>query len=289
MIFTAHGKLIISGEHAAVYGHAAVVTGISIGVGVSIGEDGELDDFLKNIQDIFARKTGVTIEKYHKFVIDSDLPVGSGLGSSAAVAYACFQVLADTYVVSLDKKEYLDLVGESEKYMHGNPSGIDTYAVVNGGLFSFKKTQSSPEIKPVDTALQLKALLIHSGKPVESTKDMITVVARRLESKPELKEYIKAIGTLASTMASNFKENIFDYQLIKQNQKYLVELGVSSPEANVVVSEVEKLGGVAKITGAGGNSGGSGMILTFHEDETKLIQLQKRYSEHSYMIAFPTE
>lgn len=289
MTFTAHGKLIISGEHAAVYGQPALCSGISVGVSVGIGESGELDNFLKNIQDVFSKQTGVAIGTYHRFVIDSLLPVGSGLGSSAAVAYACFQALADMYDINLNSEEYVHLVDESEKYMHGNPSGIDTYAVVHGGLFSFRRTLTSPEIKPIITSLRLQALLIQSGKPKETTKDMIAVVAQNIEKTPSLKQNIENIGVISTTITENFSRNTFDYALIKQNQKLLMQLGVSSPEADTIVHLVEKEGGVAKITGAGGNTGGSGMILTFHEDEAKLVELQKQFSEHSYIITFPME
>lgn len=286
---TAHGKLIISGEHTAVFGEPAVVTQISMGVSVDISENGEISDFLENILSIFFKHTGIPQDHSHRFIIESELPIGSGLGSSAAVAYACFQALSQYYNVVISQETYIELVQQSEQYMHGKPSGIDTYAVVKGGLFLFRKTPSEPKTTPISTTLKMEALLLNSGKPLESTKDMIEVVAKRIEAKPQLKDTITAIGSLATMIATNFSKNIFDYTLITENQNYLQQLGISSPEADSIISEVEQLGGVAKITGAGGNTNGSGMILVFHEDKKKLKKIQEKFYNSAYTITFPME
>ena len=43
-----------------------------------------------------------------------------------------------------------------------------------------------------------------------------------------------------------------------------------------MIRQIESIGGMAKVCGAGGVKAGSGMLLAIHQDENKLLQLIKQ-------------
>jgi mevalonate kinase/hydroxymethylglutaryl-CoA synthase len=67
-------------------------------------------------------------------------------------------------------------------------------------------------------------------------------------------------------------------ELIRTNEKLLEELGVVSPPTKLLVRRIEKIGGAAKISGAGGVKRGSGIVLAYHEEPESLLAFAKRGS-----------
>ena len=59
-------------------------------------------------------------------------------------------------------------------------------------------------------------------------------------------------------------------QIIKEANTCLTNLGVVSKSTQKLILQIEKSGGAAKITGAGGIKDGSGMILVYHKNPQKL-------------------
>lgn len=74
-----------------------------------------------------------------KLIVSSDIPVGCGLGSSAAFSVAVSSALMR--LVGNFKNSVFELANELEKMFHENPSGIDVYVSYHGGLVEFKKTE----------------------------------------------------------------------------------------------------------------------------------------------------
>ena len=78
--------------------------------------------------------------------IDSTIPVGAGLGSSAAFAVAISASLCRFYGHPEDHiAKWAFIV---EQIIHGNPSGIDDAVVYHGGLVVFKKEQEMVQLAP---------------------------------------------------------------------------------------------------------------------------------------------
>jgi len=63
--------------------------------------------------------------------------------------------------------------------------------------------------------------------------------------------------------------------MIKENERLLKSLGVASEFAQKVIREIERNGGVAKVCGAGGIKGGSGIILGLHSTKNSLLEIAK--------------
>lgn len=59
-------------------------------------------------------------------------------------------------------------------------------------------------------------------------------------------------------------------ELIRENERLLEDLGVVSASTQELIRKVRMVGGAAKVSGAGGRLGASGIILLYHPDMEKL-------------------
>jgi mevalonate kinase len=109
-------------------------------------------------------------------------------------------------------------------------------------------------------------LLVDTGKPGETTKQMIEQVAGR-EDKEEI---IKKIGIISKEMRIKLVKGEQIGDLIDQNGLLLEELGVVGEKVRKLTRELRNVGAKVKITGAGGVKSGSGMMLVFHQNLEKI-------------------
>lgn len=270
------GKILLSGEHAVVYGYPALVSSIDIGIRVtaepssSFEVESDFDDEAGIIEKAMELIGGVSNIKLR---VESELPIGSGFGSSAALGAAVLDALGKYLGKQVSKDELYKLTLKCEKVAHGNPSGVDSAAVVYGGLIYFQRE------KVIERFKANKAntfFVINSGEPVESTKDMVAMVGRRMKREPEfVNKILRQIGQ-ASLDLREALENGGDLEdLINWNGELLEELGVVGKRASLMSREMRVLGFGVKVTGAGGLKGGSGMLLCYHEDAEKLEEFVK--------------
>src|SRR3989344_2051394 len=144
---SAPGKLHLSGEHSVVYGKPAVLTSISSRIYVtvekipnpksqipkSIKAITHEKNYLVSITKLVERKFNCTFDDF-AITVNSDIPEGVGLGSSAALAVATVGVLTQILKQPWDAKKINELAFEAEKQQHGNPSGGDNTIVTYGGM-----------------------------------------------------------------------------------------------------------------------------------------------------------
>jgi mevalonate kinase len=180
---TAPGKIILSGEHAAVYGHPAVVFAVNLKstatVSLAIKKVAKSNDeipavFIEKILSIFEDTFHVSTQNI-ALSLQTELPIQSGMGSSASLAAAAFKALALWFETTLSKEQLFTMVQETEKIFHGTPSGIDASAIVFGGLMSFQKLEGTYKREQIEikNGIFPTFFLINSGKPVETTKEMV--------------------------------------------------------------------------------------------------------------------
>jgi mevalonate kinase len=283
------GKVIFSGEHSAVYDQPAVAATVDLRTEAVLETRTKSTQpnspFLRTLFAIFQ-------EKYHRDAagltlrFTGNLPIGSGLGSSAAAAYAAFQALAEYFRMTLLADDYIALIQESERFVHGHPSGLDTATIVKKGVVQFQRhgeKLSSQNLLP-QVIQQHSFFLIQSGVPAESTKTMIKVVQNSHQS-VKGQRAVQAIGMITTQLIQDLQSQQFFPEWMTENERYLEELGVVSAKAKQMIRDVEQQSGFAKITGAGGVSDGSGMILSTHSDKEKFEQfLQEK--EWSYFSGY---
>lgn len=247
---SAPAKLILSGEHSVVYGFPAIIAAIDLRLSMEA--------------------------KGKKKIVKSNIPIGCGLGSSAAYAAAASALRAKNWnFENINRQAY-----KMEKRQHGNPSGVDNTASVYGGLLWYRKeAEGLKTFSPIKVIGKLpRFFLINTGKPKESTKDMVLKVAVLKKKNPrEVVRILSAMEAVTRKLLQYFlaeaKYDISD--LIKQNQRLLEKLGVVSPSTKKLIRKIEKIGGAAKISGAGGRKDKSGIIIVYHHNPEKLIQFAK--------------
>lgn len=268
------GKVILAGEHAVVYGEMALAASISLGITATVVEQGGSE---KNriIEKSIEEAGG---DSNTQVLIESELPVGSGLGSSAAVAAATIKVVREYLKKPIDNDELFKLTMECEKLAHGNPSGIDPAVVVYGGLIAFTKGKPIERLK---MNRPIKLLLVNSGKPTESTKEMIELVARN----PDKDMLIEKIGELTQKTKGKLENGDDVSELLNENGLLLERLGVVGKKARELSETLRTLGAKVKISGAGGVSSGSGMMMVAHPDLTQI----KKLLDNNQISYFETE
>lgn len=213
--------------------------------------------------------------------VDSDLPLGSGFGSSAAVAVAvtaAYLAFRDT-VPEPTTVERLAL--EVERRQHGSPSGVDGATVLYGGIRWAERDASGNLVtRPVVARSRLleRLAVYDTGTPAESTGTVVAAVRSRLDREPE--RYRQVLAHMAAT-TERFRAVLLEEEedpeevvgLIRDYEGCLEELGVVPAAIRQLVRRIEEAGGAAKISGAGaltcgpkasGSSGGAGSLLVYH-------------------------
>ena len=206
--------------------------------------------------------------------VDQRVPLGSGLGSSSAYSVALAMALSKLFDKDATQDTANNLGYELERFKHGKPSGGDNSACSFGGLVWFKKGDPNI-IKPLKDEIQYKLenfVLVYTKKPEKTTGELVQAV-RDLDE--EFRNHrVKKLGELTNEMLDVLKQKDFHRMkdIINETQKHLADLDVSIAEIDEIAEAVRKLGGAAKLCGAGGG----GTMLCWHEDKAKLIAAIKQ-------------
>lgn len=222
--------------------------------------------------------------------IKSDIPIGSGMGSSAALSVAIIGTLLRLTTDMFDKKEINRLAFEVEKKIHGKPSGGDNTIVIHGGLLVFQKNKGF-EFADLKKDAGVNFLVIQTGRPVESTGEMVSAVRQKIQSVSRRTHYkfqkiIQRMGRVTEKFIRIFKKADFSQlkQLILENEKLLEQLGVVSGRTKKLIKELENLGVAAKICGAGGIKENSGVVLALVDHKDDIDQLLAKREIENFKI-----
>jgi mevalonate kinase len=222
-----------------------------------------------------ARHVGGAPDLGLRLRLDSQLPIGSGLGSSAAVAVAVPAAMLSLLDEPTDEETLETLSLAIERYQHGLPSGIDNRAVLTGGLLWAQHEHRSGELACSVLGCEpwwLDDLQVyHSGTPAESTGEVVTTVRQRLGEYPA--RYQKLLMEIDST-TKGLRETVTGRRdleqvmtLVRRCERALEELGVVPEPTAAIIRKIESAGGAAKISGAGALSGrGAGSVLIVAPD-----------------------
>jgi len=204
-------------------------------------------------------------KKYPHIHIDSEIPPGIGLGSSAANSVASLASLSAFMELELSMEELNELAFEAEKIIHGKPSGVDNTISTYGGIQFYKEKKFSQLNIP---NLSSYVVIVNSGIP-RNTKTYVEKVAKSLkEDKTKYQKILEEIGKLTTIAKSNLTEGNIQKigNLMTQNQLLLEKLGVSHPILTELTSSLVQLGSLgSKLTGAGGG----GCVIGLFDDYQK--------------------
>lgn len=294
---SAPGKFHLIGEHSSVYGKPALLCAINKRISVTVSNSTQ-DHFFENdeivteafiaIRTYIQKKYNLSMQK-HTLEITADLPVGIGLGSSAALCAAIAGAFFRLYNLKFENDKIFDAAYNGEKVFHGNPSGGDLAVCVYGGAVWFRKETENIKLMrkiDLDPSLFDSFLLIDSGKSSESTKYMVVdVVGKKYKNqKNEVESFLTHQELLTKELSDallNKDEKVIASCLLQAGSN-LEKLGIVGKKAKGMINILENNGLVGKVSGGGGIRDGSGMIVAFGKNKKEIIALC-RTNEWEYL------
>ncbi|MES3516177.1 MAG: mevalonate kinase [Natronomonas sp.] len=286
---SAPGKVYLFGEHAVVYGEPAVPCAIRRRAQVTVderddsrmtvrAEDLTLDGFRVTWDeedgagpDIDVPSTMVkaamgyvegAIEQARDaagkpnagvdITVESSIPLGAGLGSSAAVVVAGIDAAAREFGVELSPAEIADRAYRVEyDVQDGEASRADTFCSAVGGVVRVQ----GEDCRPIDGVETLPFVVGYDGGAGD-TGELVAGVRRLKDRYDFAEDTVGAIGDLVREGERALREGNLDElgELMDVNHGLLSALGVSGRSLDAMVWAARDGGALgAKLTGAGGS------------------------------------
>jgi mevalonate kinase len=264
----AHSKLILVGEHAVVYGKPAIAIPFPLKVrALAQKAEGlisfESDIYTGSIDNLPIKLQGISAcinETLHylkqplmdlHILIDSAIPIGRGLGSSAAIAVAIVRSLFNFYGEELVQDILFALVHIAEAYAHGKPSGIDMNAVSSQCPIWFQKGKE--KINLINKG-NLYVVVADTGR-IGDTRRAVENVRAKYDIEPKkvqrsLDEIEKIAAETKEALAAGDMYRLG--ALLNRNQMELAALGVSDEGLSKLIQTARNEGALGtKLTGGG--------------------------------------
>jgi len=280
-IASAPGKIILFGEHFVVHGTKAILAAIDKRVTVTStfteNKTIKVDSQLGTIEVPISSSYEEVKSEFRPFVylankiinseqnasgleitIDSDIPIGVGLGSSSACCVAATASISELFN-ELSSEEILKMSIEAEKTIFPDTSGADCTVCTYGGMIEH------PSIEKIDSTFDLNLLIANSMIP-HSTKNSVEKVSKFKENNEErFSQLCDLENGLIDEVIIAMKNNDTTTLGLKmsENQKYLEEIQVSNDTLRDMINSLNEISLGSKITGAGDG----GCIIALVEDE----------------------
>ena len=295
-IASAPGKVILFGEHFVVYGVKAILCSINKRVTVTAETTNEKKISInskigklvlepnKSIFEInsplkpfyyLANKAIKNKDIGIHIQIDSEIPLGAGLGSSSACCVAAAASIFNLFGQA-SKEKILEHAIEAEKTIFENTSGADCTVCTYGGIMEYDKNTG---FKKIEDKPNFQLVIVNSNIE-HSTQSMVSKVK---EFENENKEKFSNLSNLESQLVEDVlklvKENKTKEigEKMNKNQEYLEILGISNEELTKMIRIGQESSFGAKITGSGG--GGCIFALTNESDSQNIL---KKFKDNNY-------
>jgi len=295
-IASAPGKIILFGEHFVVHGTKAILAAIDKRVTVTTtftenktirvnSELGTIEVPISSSHEEVKSEFKPFVYLVNKIInsnqninglevtIDSDIPIGVGLGSSSACCVAAAASISELFK-ELSSEEILNMSIEAEKTIFPDTSGADCTVCTYGGMIEY------PSIEKIDNTFDLNLLIANSMIP-HNTKNSVEKVNKFKENDEERFSQLcdlenGLIGEVIVAMKNN-DATTFGLKM-SENQKYLEEIQVSNDTLRGMISSLKEISLGTKITGAG--DGGCVIALVKDENMDKVPALLPKDKEY---------
>lgn len=299
---SAPAKIHLMGEHFIVYGKPAILTTINKRLKVTVSQnkvfkiDSAQNPYLiKQAVKVVNKRLGINKLPQVKIKIESEIPVGYHIGSSAAVSVAIVSALLFFLKKIWNLKVINELSYEVEKYQHKNASGGDNTVITYGGLIWYRKElEFLKSIWQLPFSLSKKFapfFLIDTGKPQENTGEMVLNVSQFVKNNKKLAEELfleneQAVKQIAIALKQGQEKQLIS--AIKKGERTLEKLRVVSTKIIPLIRQIESLGAV-KILGGGGKKGAVGFLLCYSRKRKQVEEIVKRHNYRIDNISLSTE
>lgn len=321
---SAPGKAILFGEHAVVYGKPAIAVAVDKRARVTINEGNtdhiqlkipELDVYGSiNIDNGSITQLTISgeaeenpgtfdagIMQYIKCALfqgelDSpmdhgldievklEIPIGGGLGSSAAITVATLAARARYQEQELSLENLAHIAHQVELEVQGAASPLDTTVSTHGGLVYFTPHRGAVKIK---TALEIPLVVGYTSQP-GNTGILVAEVRKLRQAHPNI---IDSILEVMEEITNQARECITRGdqkrvgELMNINQGLLDSLGVNTLELSRLVYQARLAGAAgSKITGAGGG----GSIIAYCPGKTREVLEELDSIENAFQVGIST-
>jgi mevalonate kinase len=279
---SAPGKMILFGEHAVVFGKPALALAIDLRITSSVKPS-----------DQYSVNGHAMKKKHHAYIsaaldaawggppinidTNSEIPSGSGLGSSAAVTVSCIAAMTSSKG-KLDIEKIAKRAFDVENAVQGSASPTDTSTSAHGFgvlvspeklddyLWTIEKGDRVWNVHHCEVQ-HLKFVVGYTGIHA-ATGPLVASVKKLVDSSDEAKKTIARIGEIVfegvDAAAKGDKSRLG--ALMNENHGLLNQLGVGHPSLENLINACKPISYGTKLTGAGG--GGSMIALT---DETEKV------------------
>jgi mevalonate kinase len=291
-----HGKIILFGEHAVVFGYPALAVAVERGIELSweraSGPTTELSispgdtrvdtgsqpcaehPLLQQALKIARAMYDDSLEL--RLRAQARIPKGAGVGSSAALGVAVLRAMDEARGIQRSNDEIFERSFAWERVFHGTPGGVDNAMATHGGVALFRRDYPLRSDVPIYTQIKLEQLnLRHTVRLVVADSGsrppaitMISDVRRQYESdKPRVQKTFEAIDAILRNGKLALEQGNLSWlgPLLDMNHWALAGLMLVNDRVQQMVNAAKAAGALgAKMTGAGG---GGCMIALVYNDE----------------------
>ncbi|GAA4077791.1 mevalonate kinase [Amphibacillus indicireducens] len=284
----AHSKLILMGEHAVVYNEPAIAIPFDTLIVKAMvksyegtvqfisdfyaGELEQMPDKMKGLAECVKSVCEQLNQPVENFQInlESSIPIGRGLGSSAAIAVSLVRGLYNFFKKNLNRETLKRFVDLAEKYAHGTPSGIDREATTHDHPIFFQREHHVEQVK-IGEPLHL--VVADTGRVGDTHASVASVKEQYQRAEVVTRKRIAHLGQLTRKARQVMESGLLVElgKLLDQAHLELQALGVSDPGLDYYV-EVSKQAGAlgAKLTGGG--RGGCMFALVDSVSQAKVVE-----------------
>lgn len=230
---------------------------------------------------VFTESLNLSLPHGVSIKVESDIPMGCGMGSSAATILSVMHAISTYLNINVSADTLFKLALEAENMQHGFSSGLDLHVAMQGGCVYMHNNNITSRVAPT-----MPMFLVNSGTPSTTTGQCVETVAAYFKNSTMVDEFASITNAIDVAMQKN---NFNELQsLIRDNHTLLNRIGVVPNKVKQFIEEVESIGGAAKICGAGAVAGDhAGMVLVLINEKNQLTEIATRY--HYQVMSIESE